>query len=65
MLYFCRSLIFVAKVLHHSEVTAIQSFLKNDPEVQLQKRAKTFMDRLDNSDDEESTNGPNIFDRYL
>jgi len=47
------------------QIIAIQLFLKNNPEVQLQKRAKTFMDRLDNSDDEESTNGPNMCHGYL
>ena len=30
----------------------------------MQKRAKTLADGLDNSDDEESANGSNIFDRY-
>ena len=57
-------LIFIAKVQSSSEKIALQSFLKNPEEGQLQKRAKTMADRLDNSDDEDSTNGPNIFDRY-
>ncbi len=47
-------LIFVAKVLSSSEKIALQSFLKNPEEGQLQKRAKTMADRLDNSDDEDS-----------
>jgi hypothetical protein len=53
-------LIFVAKVLSSSEKIALQSFLKNPEEGQLQKRAKTMAERLDNSDGMQQSKHYNI-----